>query len=172
MKFFIGIDNGVTGSIAIMDQDGRVLLFSPMPVFSQFSYTKTVSRQRTRIDVSLLRGLIAEAGLKIRTDYGQEVLMKALVERPMINPMRFHASMSAIAALEAVLICLEDFDIPYEYIDSKAWQKLLLPQNIKGSEELKHASSDIGARLFPSVLNSHKDYDGLLIAEYARRMNL
>jgi hypothetical protein len=85
----------------------------------------------------------------------------------MINSTRFNASLSAVRALEATLIALEQFQFRYEYIDSKEWQKLLLPKNIKGSDELKKASLDIGKRMFPD-LDIKKDADGLLIAEYMR----
>jgi len=66
---------------------------------------------------------------------------------------------------------LEDAQWPYEYIDSKEWQKVLLPKGIKGSDELKKASLDIGKRMFPT-LKIKKDADGLLIAEYLRRKYL
>ena len=51
----------------------------------------------------------------------------------------------------------------------------MLPKGIEGSAELKKASKDIGCRLFPSqadLINKHKDADGLLIAEWARRESL
>jgi hypothetical protein len=44
----------------------------------------------------------------------------------------------------------------------------LLPKGIKGSDELKKASLDVGVRLFPK-LPLKKDADGILIAEYMRR---
>jgi hypothetical protein len=76
--------------------------------------------------------------------------------------------LSAVRALEATLIAVEQHQFRYEYIDSKEWQKELLPKNIKGSDELKSASLDVGKRMFPE-LNIKKDADGLLIAEYLRR---
>lgn len=59
------------------------------------------------------------------------------------------------------------------YCDSKHWQRILLPKGAKGPE-LKKASMDIGCRLFPEhekLIRKHKDADGLLIAEWARREN-
>jgi hypothetical protein len=93
----------------------------------------------------------------------------------MINPGRFKASISAVRCLEAMLIGLELYEIPYQYCDSKQWQKELLPAGIKGPIELKSASADIGTRMFPEhkeLIWKHKDADGLLIAEWARRINL
>jgi len=92
-----------------------------------------------------------------------------LLERPMVNPGRFKATASALRALEATLIVLERLNIPFQYIDSKEWQRHLLPKGIE-KDELKKAALDVARRLFPSVQT--KDADSLLIAEYARRMRL
>ena len=57
-----------------------------------------------------------------------------------------------------------------EYVDSKKWQKALLPIGIKGSEELKKASLEVGKKLFPTInFKGFKDADALLIAEFYRR---
>ena len=89
----------------------------------------------------------------------------------MINPMRFKAPVSAIRAMEATIIFLETTKIPYAFIDSKEWQKALLPHGLKG-EELKEASVMVGKRLFPQFaefIQKHGDADGMLIAEYCKR---
>ena len=80
--------------------------------------------------------------------------------------------MSALRALESTLILLEEFEIPIHYIDSKEWQKVLLPKGIS-KEALKIASLDIGNRYFP-LFKSHRhpDRDALLIAEWGRRNNI
>jgi hypothetical protein len=89
----------------------------------------------------------------------------------MVNPMRFLATTSALRALEATLIVIEQLELPYQYIDSKEWQKALLPHGLK-REELKKAAIDIAKRLFPQFTNlSSGQADALLIAEYARRIN-
>ena len=81
--------------------------------------------------------------------------------------------MTAMRCFEAELTALEMSGIRFMFIDSKEWQKELLPKGISGSEELKKASLDIGNRLFPQFKGvKHKDRDGILIAEYARRKNL
>lgn len=169
MKYYLGIDNGVTGSYAWLSEKGQVLDFAPTPVFSALSYNKTKVKHRTRIDYKKWHERM-EATLHAIHLF-PENLVKALIERPMINPMRFQATVSASASLEATLILLESFDIPYEYIDSKQWQKALLPHGIQ-KEELKEASVSIGRRLFPQEYNNHIDCDALLIAEFARRTNL
>jgi hypothetical protein len=161
---YIGIDNGVTNNgIGAINSEGVARLY-PLPVKKELSYTKE-AKHISRIDFNLLCMLFGD----IVADFG-EPDAKVGLERPMVNSTRFNASMSAVRALEATLIALERAQLAYEYIDSKEWQKHLLPTGIKGSDELKKASLDIGRRLFPQ-LNIKKDADGLLIAEFLRRKN-
>jgi len=161
---YIGIDNGVTNNgIGVINSEGVAELY-PLPVKRELSYTKE-AKHITRVDFSAICELFGT----IIADFN-EPTVKVGLERPMVNSTRFNASMSAIRALEATLIALEHSQWAYEYIDSKEWQKHLLPSGIKGSDELKKASLDIGKRLFPQ-LNIKKDADGLLIAEFLRRKN-
>jgi hypothetical protein len=163
-KVFIGIDNGVTGSIGIIDDKGQSF-FVPVPVKSEQNYTKTKANI-TRVDFKQL------------TDLWKSYEKKAsklffMIERPMVNPSRFKATTSALRCLEAVLISIELLNAPYSimYIDSKEWQKALLPFESKG-EQLKKDSMGIGSRLFAehkTFINKQKDADGILIAEYCRR---
>jgi hypothetical protein len=81
-----------------------------------------------------------------------------------------------LAALEEAIDGYEDFrgelDALRDYMDSGAWQKVLLPAGVKGAPKLKKASKDVGLRMFPmhaEIINEHGDADALLIAEWARR---
>lgn len=166
-KIYIGIDNGVTGTIAWMGE-GVAAGMIETPVKSEQSYTKE-KKNITRIDyptlAQYLKNIVAETPK-------EDVLV--VIERPMINPMRFQASVSAARSLEATLIAIENMCLPRMYVDSRQWQKALLPHGCKGPE-LKHASADIGCRLFPAlekIIGKHKDADALLIAEWARREGL
>lgn len=155
---YIGIDNGVTGSIGLIAEGLGLMVRTP--VKKELSYTKK-KQNITRIDsVKLLRFL---------EDYTvQHESVRAMIERPLVNPGMFKATLSAMRALEATLNVLEILGIGYEYIDSKEWQKALLPDGCKG-KELKEASAQIGTRLYPSnaeIIRRQKDSDGLLIAHY------
>lgn len=160
MKTYIGIDNGVTGSIGIIkEHNGSVTsAFIATPVISCLSYTKEKQHIK-RIDYfNLIAHLPSDA--------------TALIERPMVNPRAFKATQSALRALEATILALETLEIPYYYIDSKQWQKEFFPSSVIGKEQLKEASMQVGLKLFPSnggFIKDHKDADGLLIAEYLRR---
>lgn len=163
-RIFIGIDNGVSGSIGWVSasgDSGHVIT----PVFSTLNYQKK-AKNLNRINVPILRRLLRD----IIQKYDSAII---IIERPMINPGRFQASLSAIRALEATLISLEALKIPHMFVDSREWQKVILPQGIKGSAELKKASLEIGKRLFPHLIKAFKgDADGILMAEWAKRINL
>jgi len=161
LKTYIGIDNGVTGSIGIISDQG--INFILTPVKKELSYTKT-KQFINRVDFPTL--------IKILSLFeNKDVLV--ILERPMVNPGRFKATVSALRALEATMIAVEFFKFPIRFEDSKSWQKHLLPSGLK-KEELKKGSVDIGCRLFPQhaeAIKKHGDADSLLIAEYARQKN-
>jgi len=168
-RAYIGIDNGVSGSIGIILKGADSFLsifFIPMPTKKEQNYTKA-KRNITRVDTPRLWRILwdifpPESAIQVHV----------MMERPMVNPTRFQATASALRALEATLCVVEGLKYSYSYIDSKEWQKVLLPKGTKGPPALKKASMDIGCRLFPAcreVIVKHKDADGLLIAEHCRR---
>lgn len=161
---FLGFDNGVTSEgIGVVSTDDTYLpSLYKLPIKKELSYTKE-AKNISRIDFNKLCTLIED----ILSNTPDKKVMVGL-ERPMVNSTRFNASLSAVRALEATLIVLEKYNLPYQYIDSKEWQKVLLPKNLKGADQLKQASLDIGRRLFPHIVLK-KDADGLLIAEYLKR---
>ena len=161
---YIGMDNGVSncGIVALTDTNEATLF--KLPIKKELSYTK-IAKNITRIDYPKLVTLFNS----IKDLYPNEQILVGL-ERPMVNSTRFTASMSAIRALEATLIALEETGLAYQYLDSKEWQHVMLPKNLKGSDALKKASLDIGKRMFPA-LKLKKDADGLLIAAYLRKQN-
>ena len=161
----IGIDNGVSGSIGFISE--TKVGYYKTPIIKQLNYTKT-KRWIHRIDYSLLKLMLKNFKEDVREEIEKVI---AYIERPMVNPTRFQATASALRALEATLIILEELKIPYIYVDSKEWQKDLLPKELKG-KELKEASLNIGKRLFPKIdFTGFKDADGILIAEWGRRKN-
>jgi hypothetical protein len=159
---YIGFDNGVTSNgIGVIHSSGESRLYK-LPVKKEASYTKE-EKFIHRIDFESLVSLFTE--IKANFHAGDPVVVG--LERPMVNSRRFNASLSAIRALEATLIAIERVEFNKLYIDSKEWQSYLLP-GVKGSDELKKASLNLGKQLFPT-LNIKKDADGLLIAEYLKR---
>lgn len=169
---YIGIDNGVTGSVALVTErisgslgetDNRL---EPIPTRRELSYTKK-KQHITRVDFPALVALFKELN-----SFDSPMV---IIERPFVNPTGIKATVSAVRCLEAVLIAVESMGWPYQYVDSKQWQREMLPSGLKGTPQLKAASLDIGKRLFPALsveIDKQKDADGLLIAEWARRSRL
>lgn len=162
-NFYIGVDNGTSGTIGIIGPESSHFIKTPIKL--EQSYTKKKGNISRVLFHELRRFLMDNTEVNKRF---------AVLERPLINPGMFKTSMSAMRTLEAEVLILESLKIPYMYCDSKEWQKVLLPHGTKGSPELKKASMDIGCRLFPeheALIKKHKDADGILIAEWARRNN-
>lgn len=158
---YIGIDNGCTGSIAVINDDGSLVFHMNTPVTRCANYTKTVAYLH-RIDVPLL--------IETLKEHSQS--SHCWIERPMVNPGRFKATVSALRCLEATEIVLEILKVPYTFVDSKEWQRSMLPKGID-KDGLKFASDQVCKRLFPSIkLSESGRGDSLLIAEYFRRSNL
>lgn len=163
-KIYVGIDNGVSGSIGIVwDGNVNLPLFLKTPIKKEQDYTKA-KKIVTRLDCNRFMDIFS--GLNKNN-------VVVLLERPLVNPGRFTATTSALRCHEAELIIIEMLGLKHMFIDSKEWQRELLPKGIVGSEEQKKASLDIGNRLFPMFYDfEHPDRDGLLIAEYGRRKRL
>ncbi len=155
-RCFVGVDNGISGSIGIIYEDGTYE-FHKTPTKSVQDYTKK-AKKVTRIKPVELTAILSRLG---------DTSM-VMIERPMINSTRFNASMSAIRAFEATITILETLGVPYETCDSKEWQKPVLPIGIKG-DDLKTASLSVGNRMFPKTKEvKHPDCDGLLIALHCK----
>lgn len=165
-RFFLGFDNGISATVAIIGyhpEHGHAVHNFKIPVKSEQNYTK-VAKNITRVDGPKLFW-----ELKNSIPEGSEVHI--MIERPFVNPKMFQASLSAIRALEAVQIVLDTLGYGYVFVDSKQWQKELLPKGTKGPD-LKEKSLQVGQRLYPGKLvKGHKDADGLLIAHYCMLKN-
>lgn len=161
---YIAIDNGVTGALALITEEGDSFI-TKTPTIKSRSYTKEV-KYITRVNYPKLVALLRDYIGKSKDGY-----ITVVMERAMIMPGRFVATLSAIRALEATQIALEEVGLKYSFIDSKEWQKVMLPPGTKG-EALKTESLRVGKELFPGLASKiKKDADSLLIAEYTRRKN-
>lgn len=173
---YMGIDNGVSGTVAVMDPLGRVLMFGLTPTFSEINYTKD-RKNCTRLDFKESLRLMQEIALRQGVTH-----LRVVMERPMVNPGRFLATASALRCHEAWLITLQlaqdHFGLEYSirFLDSKEWQSKVLP-HIPKKGDTKAPSADVGMRLTSDpkhreLIRKHKDADGLCMAEFARRERL
>jgi len=182
VNLYIGIDNGATGSVGIISSPSQHVAFFPVPIKTVPNYTKEV-QMIGRIHLTELKKEILG-----RIPVGDEYNIRCLIERPFMAPVEtiidehgkkvpsvnmifLKSSLNAHRSFEAVIILMESMKIGYEVVDSKAWQKQMLGNRIKGSKALKEASKLKGIQMFPQfedVINKHKDADGLLIASFAQ----
>ena len=165
MKIYSFLDNGTTGSLGVIYPDNSYT-WDPTPVRKKCrEYTKE-EKYCTRIDVVRLKELFTKRLVDKKLELKCDIILG--LERPMVNPTRFNATRSALRALEATLIVVEELNIPYLYEDSKAWQHVMIPGNVKGADNLKAASLAEGQKLFPAA-KFKKDADSLLAALYLKR---
>lgn len=163
-KLYCAIDNGVTGSITFLLPNGNVE-FIHTPIKNSLNYQKTKETHINRVDMNALMCVFENYKY---IDISKVVIM----ERPFVNPKFFNASLSAVRCFEMELSIAEYYGYSINFLDSKAWQKEMLPAGVSG-KALKKVSKEVGQRLFPNLnWKGFKDADSLLMAEYARRHNL
>lgn len=164
MRYIIGIDNGVTGTVSVIDTlNPKGGLFFKTPVMKVRSHTKKVQHFQRLDHVKFKRLLRPFAGKAT-----------AMMENPMTNPNRSSVSQrTADRCLEAQQVILEQLNITYEPVLAQDWQKKYFGKDVKG-QALKQASFDMTMDLFPqhsAVIIKHGDGDGLMIAKYLMDTN-
>lgn len=166
-RIYVGIDNGSTGSIAIL-APGVAPFWAATPVRHCRNYQKTEAHLN-RVDAEVLFDILHErVYLPVSENKATAIVV---LERPYCNPTGFRNSVLAARSLEATLVIVELLGLDYIFTDSKAWQSVMLPKGIVGTKELKKASYEAGKILFPNT-KFKKDADSLLMAEWARRKGL
>jgi hypothetical protein len=103
-RIYVGIDNGVTGSIGVVSNRHSAYQMKT-PVVKELYYTKKKAFM-TWID---FEELLRELGNLM---YDENVKVFAGIERPMINPTRFKATISAVCAWQATLLALKLLKFP------------------------------------------------------------
>lgn len=150
----MGIDNGTSGSICVIDENTcKLVLHTPTPIKQTINYTKEIQKIK-RIDPIKLDQIVK-----------QYMPIRAILERPMVNPTRFKTSLLAVRALEATLNVLELNNIPYEIIDSKEWQKHYIPHGTK-KDDLKFVADQKACQLFGLSTVKSGLGDSILLTKY------
>lgn len=160
-RITIAIDNGTTGSLAILGPDGTLFEAVPTKEMLMGKAGKVVRR----IDHAKLHDILAyNSGT-----HPQFANVKAYIERPFTgSAMMINTTVLSARAYEATLIVLEQLGIGHETVDSKTWQLPMLG-SIKGSPALKKASKLRGMAMYPALaasIKSHGDADSLLMAHH------
>lgn len=131
----LGFDNGVSGSFTLMDPKGRVVMFEHVPTYKEDKWTKPKTKKLktkvketkdkiTLIDIDALqRMLISKVG--VLSD------VHCFLERPAISynaAWSMQTSISASMSWAYVIYVLKKLNIKRTDIDSRDWQKALIPE--------------------------------------------
>lgn len=134
--WILGIDNGITGSYALMNPHGQVVALKHVPTYKEKKWTKpkvkkyksglikTTFDYITLIDIDALQRELA-------TYVGTVSDVQAFLERPAISyaaAWSMQTSISAAMSWAYVVYVLKKLKINVTTIDSTMWQKALIPE--------------------------------------------
>ena len=145
--YYIGIDPGKGGGIAVLSADGRVLMAVKMP--------------ETERDI-----LDALKGHPWRSDGAPAVAMLEFVRSS--PQMGVASSFQFGRGYGGLRMALVATGIPFDEVIPRKWQAAM--QCLSGCD--KSVTRRRAQELFPSVKATHAISDALLIAEYGRRFHL
>jgi crossover junction endodeoxyribonuclease RuvC len=161
-KYYIGIDPGFNGGIAILDKTGKIVEKLPMPILK----LKSKEGSKNEYDVRLIASTFEKFPAKM---VGLEI------QQPM--PLQGTVSMFKIGKgfglLEGILVGLK---VPYTLIKPKQWQSRMFEGLPK--DDTKSLSILVAERIWPDCdlrkterCSNPSDgiSDSLLIAEFIRR---
>jgi len=168
MNYYVGIDPGLKGAIAIIDEKKTVVDLIDMPITTYKAKKKT----KNVYDIYALKAILQN----ISELEGQVTVF--LEEMQSMPPgIRVQASFGLGKCQGIFEMGLTTFELPYELIKPKNWQKHFNITKSKG--DIKTLSFLVARRLFPSAELSgpkggKKDgrSDALLIAEFGRRKEI
>lgn len=145
MDYFMGLDPGGSGGIALIDANGVVIYATAMP--------------ETPRDI-------------LDTIAKHDRAVYAVLERVWSSPGWGHVGAFKFGTSVGELrMALTAQGIPFDEVMPKAWQKLLgvsYPK-AKGEKRDKNVTKRRAQALFPSTRVTHATADALLLAEFARR---
>jgi crossover junction endodeoxyribonuclease RuvC len=170
----IGIDCGLTGALASLDEAGEVRYFADLPVASN-GRTKWIDGGR--LLTMLFKARDGGRGpARVAVEFMHALPMIADDDNP--NPTARGGGIWAASAkgmvLGSVLAILQVAELPYDLITPQKWKRaleLMMPSASYAAK--KQASLDRARAMFPNVkLDRAKDHgraEALLIAHYAQR---
>lgn len=147
-KIYIGIDPGKSGGIGFINQDGDAW---------------AVKNDSTYQD---LFEAVEDVSISIQGNHSK---LMAVIEEVHSSPqMGVKSAFSFGQSFGSLLMLLTALKIPHERVRPQRWQKTL--GCMTGGD--KNVSKRRAQELFPSITITHAIADALLLAEYARRIDL
>lgn len=142
-EFYVGIDPGILGGIAILDRSGAVVMALKMPA--------------TDRDVL---GVFHEH--QVRSDGVTRAVLERVSASPQMGVVSAFSFGKGYGALRMVLTASE---IPFDEVTPAKWQQVMGCRT--GGD--KNISKRRAQQLFPQLTITHAIADALLLAEYGRR---
>lgn len=128
MRFFIGIDNGISGAFAILNAHGDLMCWAPMPIQK--------SRKGNEVDVITLKTQLEQFHFKGAT---------VIVEEPG-GSKSARAASSMAGSFHAIRAMLDLMQLPYHRVTPQSWQKVLLRCK---AGDTKPAAERLAKQLWP-----------------------
>lgn len=157
----MGIDPGLNGGLAILNEKGRIILYRRMPTKPYISSGKS----KKQIDIAQISAVLA----KIQPEH---VFIEKASARPGQGVVSMFTFGVGYGMILGVCLALEQV-FQTEVVVPQRWQKMLYPENI-GDLPPKERALRKAWELWPEIGQQNVTHDGivdaLLIAEFGRRM--
>ncbi|MHB1260373.1 MAG: hypothetical protein ACYC2H_01520 [Thermoplasmatota archaeon] len=143
MDYYMGVDPGVSGGIALIDERAVVIFATAMPDTPR-DILDTIARYDRSV-FAVLEHVWSMPG------WGN------------VGPFKFGISFGELR------MALTAQTIPFDLVMPKKWQKVMGVVYPKGKPRDKNVTKQRAQALFPSTRVTHAIADALLLAEYGRR---
>lgn len=167
MTLFVGIDPGLSGAIAVLDENGALISIEPIPL------VPSGSGSRSEFDLPAIRDRL----LHWRTFASRSGLFVTIEKLTAMPRSMGGASANFARGLSRGFAwMLTVLEVPYQLVSPREWQSAMLAG--AAGKDTKQRSIVAAQRLFPSAdlrrsPKSKKPDDGLadaaLLAEFGRR---
>jgi crossover junction endodeoxyribonuclease RuvC len=157
MKIYIGIDPGLSGAIAVIDEHGKVVSLNDTPTLAVKKGKGT-----KHVYVESAMATLLEGGLR----HDSIVILENVHAFPGQGVTSMFSLGVGVGIWRGIIAALK---LPVEFVEPAVWKRAMgIPTGSDKSVSIVHA-----AQLFPGAdLKRKKDHgraDALLIAEYSRR---
>lgn len=161
----VGIDNGISGGIAMFDVETNELQVMPMPVVK----VAKAKGFKNEYNISVIIQMLKNQRINL-----------AVLEKAQAFPGQGSVSMFSVGRCFGIMEgILAGLGIPYMVVHPKSWQKRMFEGVPHGTGQSKQASILVAQRLFPNTRfvtgeKSIKLHDGMsdaaLMAVYASKL--
>jgi hypothetical protein len=156
VRFFIGIDPGLTGAVATISEDGATVFDTPITLIGD---GKKQKHDFLAQSMAVLLGAHAGRGDVIAAIE----LVHSMPEQGISSAFSFGRGFGMWEGMLAA------FRIPYERVAPQRWKKLLLSDMPKDKDSSRIRAQQLFPKAELSLKKHHGRGDALLLAEFMRR---